>query len=400
MKKKLEDTYMPDKDARKKRVVVGLSGSINSLVTAYLLKLQKFDLIGVTVALGWDEFEGNSDNVLSCHLNSAGLENIRQFCHQLGIPHFVVKGSDEFKEEVVERWMASRVTATKSHACWSCHDLRMKLLYQKMISLEAQGLATGHLAKLFRQEAHGTVYVHTSSDENHDQSALLSRLPHNILDKLLLPLSDLQQKEIIKLAENFGLTSLEKILKIHECFGPEHNYDNFLEKHIPKKYNKPGEIVGPEKAPLGNHEGILKFTYAQPLKVTEQRQNDPFRVIRYSLQEKKIEVAKSDFFKRQRIFLVKCKVAEETPWFEPMKGFVKTDGKEIGDCWVYPKTLNAALIELEAPQEILEGEILTIQKKKGKNAKVYFTGQVKYVSEESFVNEGKESVKVDYNRDY
>lgn len=114
MKKKLEDTYMPDKDARKKRVVVGLSGSINSLVTAYLLKLQKFDLIGVTVALGWDEFEGNSDNVLSCHLNSAGLENIRQFCHQLGIPHFVVKGSDEFKEEVVERWMASRVTATKS----------------------------------------------------------------------------------------------------------------------------------------------------------------------------------------------------------------------------------------------------------------------------------------------
>lgn len=400
MKKKLEDAYMPEREGRNKRVVVGLSSGINGLVTAYLLKLQKYDLIGVTVMLGWDEYQGNQDEMLNCYVTPARLESIRGFCHQLGIPHFVVKGTDEFKEEVVESWIAGRITGTKSNACWNCHDLRMKLLYQKMLSLDAQGLATGHLAKLFRQEAHGTVYVHTSSDEEYDQSSLLARLPHDILDKMILPLSDLQQKEILKLAENFGLTAQSKDLKIHECFDPAINYDAFLDAHVPKRYNKPGEIVGPEKVSLGNHEGILKFTYAQTIKTSESRQSDQFRLIRYSLQEKKIEVAKSDFFKRKRIFLVKCKVSEETPWYEPMKGFLKINEREAGDCWLYPKNLYSALVELDEATEILEGEMVTVQKKKGRNAKVYVTGQVKYVSEESFVEEGKERAKVDYTRDY
>lgn len=400
MKKKLDDTYLPDKESRKKRLVVGLSGGINGLVTAYLLKLQKYDLIGVTVVVGWEDYQGNNDEVMSCHLNPTRLEAIREFCHQLGIPHFVVKASEEFKEEVVERWMASRVTGTKSHACWNCHDLRMKLLYQKMVSLDAQGLATGHLAKLFRQESHETVYVHTSNDEQHDQSSLLARLPHEILDKLMLPLSDLQQKEILKLAENFGLIAESKNLKIHECFRPSLNYDTFLESHIPKKYNKGGEIVGPEKVSMGNHEGILKFTYAQPIKVTEQKHGEQFRLSRFYFQEKKIEVMKADFFTRQRIFLIKCKISEETPWYEPMKGFVKIGERDVGECWLYPKNLSGALVELDAPEEVLEGEIVTVVKKKGKNAKVYLTGQVKYINEDSFVDEGKERVKVDYNRDY
>jgi tRNA-specific 2-thiouridylase len=113
----------------------------------------------------------------------------------------VVKGSDEFKEEVVDSWMSARLSGVKSNHCLSCHELRMRLLYQKMLDLDAQGMATGHMAKIFKNAVNNTVYVHSSNDEEHDQSSLLSRLPHEVLNKLILPLSDLQQKEIEKLRQ-------------------------------------------------------------------------------------------------------------------------------------------------------------------------------------------------------
>lgn len=401
MKNKLDETYMPDKGARKKRLVVGLSGGLNSFVSAYLLKIQKYELIGVTVQLGWDQYKDDASKVLSCHMDQPQIDSIREFCHQLGIPHMVIKASDEFKESVVENWVASKISGVKPNPCWSCHDLRLRLLYQKMVEVDAQGLATGHLAKLFRQESHHTVYVHTSNDEHFDQSGILSRLPHDILDKLMLPLSDLQQKEIIKLAENFGLSSTVKKVQMFECFDSKILNKEYLVQHVPARYLKPGEITDIEKNQLGDHTGVIQFDYAHPVQTPGQKPNEPLLFSKFSFMDKKVELAKAEHFIQQKIFLTKCKISEETPWIEPLRGVVKISETEFAECWIYPKNNFSALIEMETSHRILEGDYLTVLKKKGKNAKVYLTGKARYVQEEQPVaEEGKERVKVDHSRDF
>jgi tRNA-specific 2-thiouridylase len=401
MKKKLDETYLPDKETRKKRLVVGLSGGLNSYVTAYLLKIQKYDLIGVTIQLGWENYKDDASKVLACQMDQPQVDAIRDFCHQLGIPHMVIKSADEFKETVVESWVASKVTGTKGNPCWNCHEMRMRLLHHKMLEVNAQGLATGHLGKLFRQETHHTVYVHTSNDEHFDQSSVLSRLPHEILDKLMLPLSDLQQKEINKLAENFGVKALTRTIQMHQCFDLKNINKEYIPQNVSARYLKPGEVVDGERNQLGDHTGVFQYEYGEVVQTIGHRQNDPLFFSKYSFQEKKIELCRPDNFKRQKIFLTNCKISEETPWIEPLKGVVKISETEFADCWIFPKNISSALIEMEIPHHILEGDFVTILKKKGKNAKVYLTGKARYVQEEHPQSEeGKERVKVDHSRDF
>jgi tRNA-uridine 2-sulfurtransferase len=401
MKKKLGETYYPEKEGRKKRLVIGLSGGTNSFVTAYLLKIQKYELIGVTVATGWEEYKDDSSKVLSCHLDEPKLEAIKTFCHQLGIPHFVVKANDEFKEEVVDSWLNASIIGAKANPCWNCHSLRMKLLHHKMVELDAQGMATGHLAKIFHQDAHKSVYVHSSNDELHDQSSLLSRLPHEILSNLMLPLSDLTQKEILKLAENFGLATSGKNIEMHECFNIKYEETGYLATHIPKKYYKTGELISHEKTNIGDHQGIIHYRYGEAFPVANARQNETFFISKYTISEKKIELAKPEFFQRKKVFMSQCIISEETPWSEPLKGVLKMSDTEFIDCWIYPKNNASAVLELDTPQKIFEGEIITIFKKKGKNSKVFLSGKVKYFEEPVQLNEeGKERVKTDYTRDF
>src|SRR5690606_20976009 len=110
--------------------------------------------------------------------------------------------------------------------------------------LGAKFLATGHYAKLFRHEGRDTFYVHTSNDERHDQSSYLARLPHDILSHLMLPLSDLTKKEVLKLADNFGLQADETGLKMHECLKDSKMTLEFLEQTLPERFRQEGEIQG------------------------------------------------------------------------------------------------------------------------------------------------------------
>ena len=401
MKKKLEETYMPDKEARNKRLVVALSGGLNSFVTAYLLKIQKYDLIGVTVATSWENYKADASKILACQKNQVEVDSIKEFCHKLGIPHFTVKASDEFKEEVVESWVAGRITGTKSNPCWDCHGLRMRLLYQKMLELEAQGIATGHLAKIYKQENHHSVYIHTSNDELFDQSGILSRLPHEILLSLVLPLSDLQQKEINKLGENFGLVPKNKLVQMHGCFEFKSMNTEYLTENVPAKFLKFGDIVGPDNSQLGDHKGITEFQYGEVYTPVQGRAPESLFLTQLSLTDRKIAVKPGEYFMRQKLFLNSCTLSEETPWTEPLKGVIKLGETEYTDCWVYPKNVFSAVVETEAPLRVLEGEILTVYKKKGKNSKVYLTGEVRYIDEEpQIIQEGIKREKVDYSTDF
>lgn len=396
MKQKLENAYAPDKNGRKEKLVLGISG-LDSLVTAYLLKIQKYDLIAVTIVNSWDEYPGDQETMFSCHVSSQRLDTIKEFCHKLNIPLQIVKSSIEFKEEVVEPWIADKIQGKRPKPCWNCHDIRMKILYDKMREAGAKHFATGHYAKLFHHESHQSVFVHTSSDEQHDQSALLSRLPHSILDSLMLPLSDLTRKEVLKLAENFGIQEINRKIEIHNCLHFNKELSELLAKKIPKKLIAEGEITSLDgSVGYGPHEGVHMFTLGDTVEISTINK---FKGLftEYSYPDKKLKVAEADHFMRDKFMLVSCHLSEEVSWLEPIKGYVVLPENIYLECWMFPKTLSTVSIQLFEKSKVIPGNVVSVVKKKGKNSKVFLTGEVQLLAPENVEPEGEQNndVKVD-----
>ncbi len=393
---KLTETYLPDKAARKEKIIVGLSGGMDSLVSAYLLKIQRYDLIGVTIVPGWEEIPGSSSALFSCSLSEKNLETISAFCHQLGIPHHVIRISSEFREAVVERWMARKAAGELPDQCWMCHELRMSFLHSKMKELGGKNLATGHFAKIYRNEADSITYVQSSNDETHDQSALLSRLPQDILKDLMLPLSDLQKKEVIKLAENFGVLSSEQKIAPFQCFPEQQNTIEYLAARIPPRFHKPGEMVSETDDRLPEHEGVIKFRRGSQL--GETADHKPLFFAKYSTSDRKIILKNESWFLRTKIVLRHCVVPADSPWKIPFRAVLVKDGIS-SEGWFYPKTLNSCLVELDTPVSLLEGEILSVLKKKGKNSRIILTGTVCFI-DEVLTKDGEPHVQIHYDRDF
>lgn len=387
---KLTETYLPDKVTRKEKVAVGISGGIDSLVTAYLLKIQRYDLVGITIA---PSHEVLGHDLFSCSISDKKIESIQAFCHQLGIPHVVMRISREFSERVVEKWMSKKAIGELPDQCWDCHAIRMHFLHEKMKELGAKTLATGHYGKVSRHDSEAMTVVQSSNDEAHDQSGLLSRLPQEILRNLMLPLSDLQKKEVLKLSENFGLQDSSKSVQMFHCLPESEETTGFLTAKLPARFRKEGGVYGEEERFL-DHEGVYKFRLGTVI-IKQERQELYFS--KYVSNEKKVVLKDASWFQRQRILLRNCHIPAETAWGFPFRGVLLKAGVPH-DAWFYPKTLGACEVELESPLPFVEGEILSVQKKKGKNARVLLTGTVQFIEEEK--NQGEENVKVNYSYDF
>ncbi len=401
MKKKLEEAYAPDKAGRKEKVVIGLSG-LDSLVTAYLLKIQKYELVGVTVIPQWEEYPGPAEKTFSCHLSGPRLEGIREFCHKLSIPFHAVKVTAEFRDLVVEPWVADKLVGKKPKPCWSCHELRLRTLFDKMKEFGATQLATGHYAKLFRHEGHGTVYVHSSNDDDFDQSVLLGRLPHEVLAALFLPLSDLTKKEVLKLAENFGIGDRPGPIAIHECLRGAPELAEFVAKLVPERFRKPGSFTSLDGADsFGDHAGIHHYEIGEPFPGRESPNKKPLLIGPYTYLEKRIAVVDERHFVKKRLLLVKARISEEVLASEPFRGVAKLSGNRWVECEVFPKTLQAFSVDLADAVTVFPGEIVSVYRRKGKNSKLFLSGEVQLVPDPPTTPEGEPLVpNVDFAVDY
>ncbi len=401
MKKKLDEAYAPDKTGRKEKVLVGISG-LDSLVTAYLLKIQKYDLVAVTILPQWEEFTGDAGKTFSCHRSMAQIDALRDFCQKLSIPFHALKITSEFRDRVIEPWVADKLIGKKPWPCWSCHELRLRALFEKMTELGATQLATGHFAKLFRHEAHGTVYVHSSNDEEFDQSGHLSRLPHDVLSALVLPLSDLTKKEVVKLAENFGIDVRPRALEIHQCLPSSPELGDLLAKVSPTRFKKGGSLTSLDGSDsFGDHDGVFRFELGDPLPGRETTNKKPLFIGPYTYLEKRISVVEEEHFFKSKLLVTRAKVSEEVSVLEPFTGFAKFLGNRWVECEVLPKTLDAFSLELAERVKVFPGEIVCVYRRKGKNSKLFFSGEVQYVPEPPTPSEGEpRATKTDYAVDY
>ena len=243
---------------RRPRVVVGMSGGVDSSVAAALLHEQGYEVIGVTMRL-WteerpEEFKGHQQ---CCSVED--IDDARRVAGQLGIRHYVMNFEDEFREHVVNRFVAEYAAGRTPNPCVRCNEhIKYRALLERMPAFEADYVATGHYARA----THGADghRLFRAVDSAKDQSYVLYMLGQEQLSKLLLPIGELTKDDVRAHARRLGLDTAEKPDSVEICFVPGNDYRTFVEERVALE---PGEMRDEAGAPLGQHRGIAAYTVGQ-----------------------------------------------------------------------------------------------------------------------------------------
>lgn len=254
---------------KKGKVLVGMSGGIDSSVTAALLLKQGYDVVGVYMNLWADPTVFDLDDRKKFPQNKCcsigSLMFARSICQKLGIPFYSINFEEAFKENVVDFFLEGFREGETPNPCVRCNKtVKFGLLFKKMEELGCDFLATGHYAKLVKGRD-GLVRLHRGKDSAKDQTYFLYNLSQDKLQKIKFPLGKYSKPEVRELAQEFGLKELEdKRESQGVCFYPEKTYFEFLKRYLkPGEDFTPGEIQTTEGEVLGSHTGLPFYTIGQ-----------------------------------------------------------------------------------------------------------------------------------------
>ncbi len=241
----------------KKRILLGMSGGVDSSVSAILLKEQGYEVIGITMKLFEGEIEGSCCNISS-------TMDAKRVCDYLQIPHYTLNFKDEFKKYVIDDFINCYANCKTPNPCIECNKyLKFGSMYQKAQELKCDYIATGHYAKIEYSKEYNQNVLKKANALSKDQSYVLYNIPKELLDKLKLPLGKFNSKEEIrKIAEQHNLPVAHKPDSEDICFIPSGDYKAFLENNSDIKSIK-GNIVDINGNVLGTHTGLYKYTIGQ-----------------------------------------------------------------------------------------------------------------------------------------
>ncbi len=237
-----------------KRVMIGMSGGVDSSVAAFLLKNEGYEVIGATLEL----FAGSS----CCNIDT--YIDAKNVCNQLGIPHFTFNYKDEFRKHVINDFISCYANCKTPNPCIECNKyMKFGFMYEKAKELGCNYIATGHYAKTEYSEKYGRWVLKKSKSLKKDQSYVLWNIPKELIEHVLFPLADYEEKEEIrKIARDNNLKVANKPDSEDICFVPDGNYKKFLENNSDIK-PKEGNIVDTKGKILGKHTGLYNYTIGQ-----------------------------------------------------------------------------------------------------------------------------------------
>ena len=245
---------MSGKSPAQTRVVVGMSGGVDSSVTALLLKEQGYDVIGVFMK-NWDDTDENG----VCTATE-DYKDVAAVADQIGVPYYSVNFEKEYWDRVFEYFLAEyRAGRTPNPDVMCNKEIKFKAFLDYAMELGADYVATGHYAQV-RTDEDGTVHMLRGADNNKDQTYFLSQLTQEQLKKTMFPLGHLEKPEVRRIAEKAGLATAKKKDSTGICFIGEKNFKKFLGEYLPAQ---PGKMMTLDGVEMGNHAGLMYYTIGQ-----------------------------------------------------------------------------------------------------------------------------------------
>jgi tRNA-specific 2-thiouridylase len=250
---------------KKTTVVVGMSGGVDSSVAAALLVEQGYNVIGITIkTFNYDDVGGSPDNAKSC-CSLDGINDARMVAAKLGFPHYVLDFSEVFGKLVIDDFVDAYLHGKTPNPCVICNrKIKWEEMIRKSVKLGANYIATGHYARVRKDEITNRYVISRGKDIQKDQSYALWGLTQESLSRTLFPLAELTKAETRTLADRFRLKTAAKGESYEICFITDDNYERFLKFKLPKLEESVngGDVVMDGKV-IGTHRGFPFYTVGQ-----------------------------------------------------------------------------------------------------------------------------------------
>lgn len=245
-----------------KKVVVGMSGGVDSSVAAYLLKKQGYDVVGVTMQIWQDEEEAAKEENGGCCGLSA-VDDARRVAEALDIPYYVMNFKKEFKANVMDYFVKEYLQGRTPNPCIACNRyVKWESLLQRSLAIGAEYIATGHYARV-DQLPNGRYALRMSATAAKDQTYALYNLTQDQLAHTMMPVGEYTKDEIRQIAEEMMLPVAHKPDSQEICFIPDNDYASFIDEAAEGRVPGAGNFVTADGEVLGRHKGITHYTVGQ-----------------------------------------------------------------------------------------------------------------------------------------
>ena len=279
------------KQPKDTKVVVAMSGGVDSSTVAGLMKKEGYNVVGITLKL-YDDAKSSKTNKQCC----AGQDilDAKRVSDQLNIDHKILYYQKKFRTEVIDSFIDSYVAGETPIPCVKCNQtVKFRDLYSRAKELKADALVTGHYVK--RIQNNGNAEMYRAADLSRDQSYFLFSTTQEQLNYLRFPLGNIQKKETRKIASELNLNVADKPDSQDICFVPNGNYASVIQKYRPDSFKK-GNIIDTSDKIVGEHNGIINFTIGQRKGIGVSYQ-EPLYVVDIIAEENKVIVGtKKDLF--------------------------------------------------------------------------------------------------------